>query len=107
NTADELKFSQGLADQSYYDYYNKIAGIANLGQDATARTGVLGAGAANAVANSRGNIGNAQAQGAIGAGNAWASGINGLAGSLGYMSRSSFGNQGYGSLANIGRQTGN
>jgi hypothetical protein len=91
HSADLMNYGQGLASQQYNSFYNKLAGIANLGQDATARTGALGAGAANQISDAYGNIGNANAMGAIGSANAWSNGLGGLASML---SNSSYGGGG-------------
>ena len=93
HSADVTDYAEGLANRYYDDYYNKIAGLANLGQDATARTGVLGAGAANAISGAFGNIGDARAQGIIGGANAWANGINSIG--------SAFGRAAYGFQNNV------
>ena len=99
HSADVLNFAEGLANKNYDDYYNKIAGLANLGQDATARTGALGAGAANAIGDAYGQIGNAQAQGTIGSANAFANGANALGSAFGKISQTGWG-QGYNGAAN-------
>jgi hypothetical protein len=79
--ADLTKFGQGLASQNYNTYYNRLAGLAGVGQTTAGTLGSLGA-------QSAGNI----QQGLAGAGNARASSyynnaqfIGGTANTLGNM----------------------
>ncbi len=47
--ADRLAFSQGLASQNYGQFYNRLAGMAGVGQTASNNLANLGSGYANAV----------------------------------------------------------
>lgn len=61
-TADVLKYSQGLASQQYNNYYNKIAGLAGLGQSAaSALTGVNNNYANQTAATAQNNASNSNA----------------------------------------------
>jgi hypothetical protein len=56
--------------------YNRLAGLAQLGQNAASNTGMTGAGMASGIANTVTGAGNAAAAGTIGMGNAMSGGIN-------------------------------
>ena len=61
-TADVLKYSQGLASQQYNNYYNKIAGLAGLGQSAaSALAGVNNNYANQTAATAQNNASNSNA----------------------------------------------
>lgn len=72
------RFGQGLADQQYGDYYNRLAGLSGTGQTATQATAnaasQYGANAGNALIKA----GEANASGYIGAANAFNSGMSGV-----------------------------
>lgn len=81
-------FATGLADSTYMDQfnmdqqnkqnaYNKLMGVAQLGENAAAQTGAYGTQIAGAVANNT-----------IGAGNATAAGIMGVANGIGSIGNS-------------------
>lgn len=78
-------YGQGLANQEYGTYLNRLSGLAGSGQAAAGQQGAAaqnyGAGASNALAN----YGNASAAGAIGFGNAINSGIGNALGVWQYM----------------------
>lgn len=84
------QYTSGLADTTYnsayqrylagsQNSYNQLAGLANLGENATSNTGAAGAASANAQGNYLTQAGNAQAAGAVGAGNAFDSGLGTIA----------------------------
>jgi hypothetical protein len=85
--------------------YNRLAGVATLGEDAAAKTGAAGTALANASGNALMAAGTAQAQGTKGFGNALGSAVND---GLGYMlAGNSGGTGGYGdSTQNYANQTG-
>jgi hypothetical protein len=56
--------------------YGRLAGLAQLGQNAASSTGMTGAGMAGGIANTITGAGNAQAAGTIGSANAITGGIN-------------------------------
>jgi len=56
--------------------YNRLAGLAQLGQNAASNTGMTGAGMASGIANTITGAGNAQAAGMMGIGNALSGGLN-------------------------------
>jgi len=70
------RFKTGLAQQGFGDYYNRVAGMANLGENAAAQTGAFGANKANGVANNYLAAGDASAAGTMGATNSITEGIN-------------------------------
>lgn len=76
------KFGQGLANQQYGTYYNRLAGLSGTGQTATNETanaaGTYGTNAGNELTNA----GNARASGYIGAANAFNSGLSGVGNSI-------------------------
>ncbi|NIJ86996.1 hypothetical protein FHY35_004046 [Xanthomonas arboricola] len=71
--ADLMQYGQGLASQQYNNYYNKLAGLAGMGQSAAGALAGVNTGYANAV-------GGANAQAASSSANANAEMITGLAG---------------------------
>ena len=82
NTAYNNAFNQYQTQQS--NTYSRLAGIAQLGQNAAANTGQQGTSLANSAAQSATNIGTAQAGGTVGAANAY-SGALSNASSLGSL----------------------
>lgn len=79
------QFNQGLslvnANQAQnQNIYNRLAGLAQLGQNAASNQGMAGAGMASGIANTITGAGNAQAAGAVGTANAISGGLNGLGG---------------------------
>lgn len=81
----QQQFGQGLANQEYGNYLNRLSGMAGAGQAAAGQqataAGNMGVSSGNALAS----IGNAQAAGAIGMGNAVMGGINNLVGLNAYQ----------------------
>lgn len=73
---DLATFNQGLANQEYGNFLNRLTGMAQGGQAAAGAQANAATNTAAGVSNAYGNIGNAQAAGAIGVGNALNSGIN-------------------------------
>jgi hypothetical protein len=69
-------YNTGLASQEYGNWWNRMAGLAGVGQTATNTGGVLGANTATGVANSLQNAGSARASGVMGSANSIAGGIN-------------------------------
>jgi len=51
HSADILGYAQGLASQNYGNYYNRLAGLAGVGQTAANQLGAYGQNYANAVGN--------------------------------------------------------
>jgi hypothetical protein len=84
------RFRQGIADQTYDNYLNRLASAAGMGQTQTNTTNALQQNAANSISSMYQDQGNARASGYIGAGNAWANAIGGvsnnLSGALGALS---------------------
>jgi len=86
---DLMSFNQNLANTSFNNAFNqyqtqqgniysRLAGIAQLGQNAASNTGQQGTALAGQAAQSAQNIGTAQAAGQIGSANAITGGINSL-----------------------------
>jgi hypothetical protein len=84
---DLIGFNQGMASTAFNNAFNqyqtqqgniysRLAGVAGLGQNATANTGTIGAGLAGSAAQSVSNAGTASAAGTVGAANAASSAIN-------------------------------
>jgi hypothetical protein len=63
-------YGTGLADQSYGNWYQRLANMQGIGQNAAAQTGNFGANMANQVSGLQGDIGAAQAGRALGIGSA-------------------------------------
>lgn len=80
-TADILRFSQGLADQGYGDFWNRNYNLATLGQNAVAGVGSAGQNTASNIGNLLASTGQAQGNAAINSANAW-SNFGGQLGSL-------------------------
>lgn len=84
--ADLANFNQGLASQEYGNYYQRLMGLAGLGQNSAVGAGQMGQQNANAISGLYGQIGNAQAGAATNSANAWSNAASGLAGLAGqYM----------------------
>lgn len=83
--ADTLKFGQGLASQQFGNFYNRLAGLAGIGQSSAQNLGAAGMGMANSIGNL--NMQNAQNQmGSVyDKANAWSNFGNQLAGFGGQM----------------------
>lgn len=60
HTADAIKFGQGLASQQFGNYYNRLAGLAGIGQQTGTQLGYMGQSTANQIGNA--NEWNAQNQ---------------------------------------------
>lgn len=88
--ADVIDRVSGMASQEYGNYWNRLMGVAGMGQNAAVGAGNLGQQSANNASNLYGQMGQAQANGAIGSANAWSNAASGLAGIAG----SYFGNRG-------------
>lgn len=58
--ADVLGYGQGMASQEYTDQWNRLAGLAGVGQTTASSLGTFGANAASNVGNALGNIGQAR-----------------------------------------------
>ncbi len=100
--ADMASFDTGLASQTYQQQYqnaqqeyanafniyntnsnnsyNRLAGMASLGQNAASTTGNQGVATGANVGNTYGNIGNANAAGTVGGANAWTGGLGNISG---------------------------
>lgn len=72
------EYNQGMASQEYGNWYNRLAGLAGVGQTATGQQLGAGQNYANQTGQNFLNMGNAQGQGFINAGNARASGYMGM-----------------------------
>lgn len=59
--ADRMRFASGLASQEYGNHWNRLAGLAGVGQTAAGNLGALGQNMATNIGNAYGNIGNARA----------------------------------------------
>lgn len=70
------QYGQGMAEQGYGDYANRLAALAGVGQTATGQTAQAGQAAANGMANAAMAAGNAKAGGSANWANAINSGLN-------------------------------
>lgn len=88
-------YSGGIANQAYGDYYNRIASLAGLGQNAAAGVGNAGMTMASQAGNAIQNAANARAEGQIAQASTYANLGNQLSGAFGrwYENR---GGSGYG-----------
>lgn len=77
------RFGQGLANQEYGNWLNRLATTAGLGQQQTNTTNALLANTASNVGQTIQNAGDARASGYIGAGNAWANAFSGASNNIG------------------------
>lgn len=68
-------YNQGLASEQYGNYYNRLAGLAGVGQSATGSTAQAGQNAANNISQNYIGSADARASGIIGAGNAWSNAL--------------------------------
>jgi hypothetical protein len=93
------RYSQGLASQEYGNYYNRLAGLAGVGQSATNTSVNLGQNYANQASNSLMASGNAQASGYQGQNSALQGTMNNLSTIAGMNQAGYFGNSG-GNTAN-------
>lgn len=86
HSADLMKFGQGLASQNYNTYYNRLAGLAGVGQTAANNIGQFGQNAANSIGGAYQANGLARAS----TYDAYGQGIAGLAGAFnrGYQQNS-------------------
>lgn len=71
-----LEYNQNMAKTSYGDWWNRQAGLAGIGQNATAATAAAGQNAANNSSNALMAAGDARASGIMGAANGWSNAIN-------------------------------
>ena len=90
-------FGQGLANQEYNNFLNRITGVAAGGQSAAGNAANAGANYAAGAGNAYGAIGNAQSAGAIGQANALNAGINNAIGGFNYQNQLS-GGGGFGGI---------
>lgn len=70
------EYNQGLASQQFGNYYNRLAGVAGVGQAATGSIASAGANASNNISNNLMAAGNARASGIMGAANSWTGALN-------------------------------
>ncbi len=76
---DELRYGQGFAANDFQDSFNRAATVSNQGLSAAQGGALLGANAANSIADLYGQQGNAKASGYAGSANAWNNTLGGLA----------------------------
>jgi hypothetical protein len=84
------RFRQGMADQEYGTYMNRLSGAAGMGQTQTANTNAMMGQAAQGISQGMGDAGAARGSGYVGASNAWSGALGGVANTagnaLGWMS---------------------
>lgn len=74
------RYGQGVADQQYGNYWNRLAGLAGVGQQATSGTAAVGQSYSNQAGNALMQQGNARASGYNALGQGIAGGFNNLLG---------------------------
>lgn len=77
------KYGQGMADQQYGTYMDRLASLAGIAQSATNRVGDWGQSAASNVATGLQSAGRARASGLAASADQWQQGINNAAGFFG------------------------
>lgn len=105
--ADRISLGQGLATQYANNYWNKISGVANQGNQASAALAGVGMNTANQISGQYNNIGQSQASSYANQANATNNLLGQFGNLAGQMSQSSYG--GYGTTAGgsmIGNGTG-
>lgn len=85
----QQEYGQGLANQEYNNYLNRLTGQASQGQAAAGNIATAGANYTSGASNAFANIGNAQSAGYIGQANAVNTGLNNAIGAFGYMNNGS------------------
>jgi hypothetical protein len=85
------QFNQGMADQSYGNWWNRQAGLAGVGQASAQSLGALGAQTASNIGNSLMAGGDARASGIAGQANALSGGLAGLSNIWQYNRMGGFG----------------
>jgi hypothetical protein len=102
NTAYNNAFNQYQTQNQ--NIYNRLAGLAQLGQNAASNTGMAGAGMSSGIANTITGAGNAQAAGIMGTGNAIGGAFNNLSGysMMNQLMNGNNGGSGGGSTYNAG-----
>lgn len=83
HSADLIRYGQGMADQQYGQFYNRLMGLASLGQNASSNLGSVGTGNAASIGANLTNAGNAAANGYMNSANAFSNGLGQLAGAYG------------------------
>jgi hypothetical protein len=74
----EYQQAYGIYQNNQGNQFNRLQGVAGLGQNAAAMTGNAGSGYAQNASNTITGIGNANAAGQVGAANAWSQGISNI-----------------------------
>lgn len=82
--ADRIRFASGLASQEYGNWWNRQAGLAQVGQAATSNIGSLGMGMANNISGLLMQNGQARASSYLNQGNNYAQMAGGIGGLLNY-----------------------
>lgn len=107
-SADLARFGQGLATQNYGNWWNRNAGLANVGQTASQSLGGLGQNYANAYSTAMGNIGDIRSSSIQNQSNIWGNTIGQLGGLFGqYLGSRGSASSGQGSINNFGNNLDN
>lgn len=80
-----MRTGQGIADNDYQNYMNRLAGLIDTGAGAAGNQANAGANLLAAGTNAMANRGNALAAGRIGSANAWSDAIGNAVSGFGYM----------------------
>ncbi len=90
----EQRFGEGLAANEFGDWWNRLAGVAGVGQQAVSGTAAAGQNAANNITNAYTQQGNARASSYANTGSAINSGINNALSAYLYQGGGGFGGKG-------------
>lgn len=91
-----IAYGEGLAASEYGDWWNRNAGLAGVGQNATAATSQAGQNATNNITNALGQAGQARASSYANTGSAINSGMNNVLAAYLYQKGGGFGSNAYG-----------
>jgi hypothetical protein len=96
HSADLLNYAGGMASQGYDSAYNRLAGLAGVGQSTANSLGQLGQNTANQIGQNSMWAGNARASGYRNAANAWSDYGDSLGGMVNYGMQNNWGKNGWG-----------
>jgi hypothetical protein len=77
------RFRQGIADQEYGTYMNRLSGAAGMGQTQTTNTNAMMGQAAQGISQGYGDAGAARGSGYVGSANAWGGALGNVANTAG------------------------
>lgn len=96
HSADVVNYAGGMASQGYDQAYNRLAGLAGIGQSTASGLGQLGQNTANQIGNNMIGAGNARASSYRQGANAWSDYGSSLGGLINYGQQNQWGKNGWG-----------